>query len=154
MKFFDNYCTVCVSVHLWLVFFLPYFCLQGVHPCDKRRSKTEYETLFPAIDFSLASNFSCLRFYIWESTTYCIHLYDPSTAPDLCVLFSHMQNIWTSDWKRRGRIVERGFKRDGWRTRQKRNEIPELVSFAHDFKLVYYCTLLYLTFFNFCYIYD
>ncbi|KNA10348.1 hypothetical protein SOVF_145180 [Spinacia oleracea] len=29
---------------------------QGVHPCDKRRSKTEYETLFPAIDFSLIEN--------------------------------------------------------------------------------------------------
>ncbi|XP_021861221.1 phosphoglycerate mutase-like protein 1 [Spinacia oleracea] len=28
----------------------------GVHPCDKRRSKTEYETLFPAIDFSLIEN--------------------------------------------------------------------------------------------------
>ncbi|TVU06831.1 hypothetical protein EJB05_46866 [Eragrostis curvula] len=25
----------------------------GVHPCDKRRSVTEYRTLFPAIDFSL-----------------------------------------------------------------------------------------------------
>lgn len=25
----------------------------GVHPCDKRRSKREYESLFPAIDFSL-----------------------------------------------------------------------------------------------------
>ncbi|CAO2833845.1 unnamed protein product [Amaranthus hypochondriacus] len=25
----------------------------GVHPCDKRRSKSKYETLFPAIDFSL-----------------------------------------------------------------------------------------------------
>ncbi|KAJ1269778.1 hypothetical protein BS78_06G003100 [Paspalum vaginatum] len=25
----------------------------GVHPCDKRRSITEYRTLFPAIDFSL-----------------------------------------------------------------------------------------------------
>ncbi|XP_062225053.1 phosphoglycerate mutase-like protein isoform X2 [Phragmites australis] len=31
----------------------------GVHPCDKRRSVTEYRTLFPAIDFSLASFFHC-----------------------------------------------------------------------------------------------
>ncbi|XP_062225050.1 phosphoglycerate mutase-like protein 1 [Phragmites australis] len=28
----------------------------GVHPCDKRRSITEYRTLFPSIDFSLAKN--------------------------------------------------------------------------------------------------
>ncbi|KAG8064226.1 hypothetical protein GUJ93_ZPchr0004g40208 [Zizania palustris] len=28
----------------------------GVHPCDKRRSITEYRTLFPAIDFSLIEN--------------------------------------------------------------------------------------------------
>ncbi|KMS99617.1 hypothetical protein BVRB_1g021880 [Beta vulgaris subsp. vulgaris] len=28
----------------------------GVHPCDKRRSKREYETQFPAIDFSLIEN--------------------------------------------------------------------------------------------------
>ncbi|OVA10258.1 Histidine phosphatase superfamily [Macleaya cordata] len=28
----------------------------GVHPCDKRRSASEYETLFPAIDFSLMEN--------------------------------------------------------------------------------------------------
>lgn len=28
----------------------------GVHPCDKRRSKREYESLFPAIDFSLIEN--------------------------------------------------------------------------------------------------
>lgn len=28
----------------------------GVHPCDKRRTKSEYETLFPAIDFSLIEN--------------------------------------------------------------------------------------------------
>lgn len=28
----------------------------GVHPCDKRRSVSEYETLFPAIDFSLIEN--------------------------------------------------------------------------------------------------
>ncbi|KAK8448346.1 hypothetical protein SEVIR_7G034500v4 [Setaria viridis] len=28
----------------------------GVHPCDKRRSITEYCTLFPAIDFSLIEN--------------------------------------------------------------------------------------------------
>ncbi|KAF8377425.1 hypothetical protein HHK36_030802 [Tetracentron sinense] len=27
----------------------------GVHPCDKRRSISEYQPLFPAIDFSLAS---------------------------------------------------------------------------------------------------
>lgn len=56
------------------VFFSPIFvCRVSIHdPCGKRRSKTEYETLFPAIDFSLASNFPCLRFYIWESTTYCI----------------------------------------------------------------------------------
>ncbi|MCI17105.1 hypothetical protein A2U01_0038252, partial [Trifolium medium] len=25
----------------------------GVHPCDKRRSITEYQNMFPAIDFSL-----------------------------------------------------------------------------------------------------
>ncbi|CAL5034138.1 unnamed protein product [Urochloa decumbens] len=30
--------------------------LQGGHLCDKRRSITEYRTLFPAIDFSLISN--------------------------------------------------------------------------------------------------
>ncbi|TKW02870.1 hypothetical protein SEVIR_7G034400v4 [Setaria viridis] len=30
--------------------------LQGDHPCDKRRSITEYRTLFPAIDFSLIMN--------------------------------------------------------------------------------------------------
>ncbi|KAJ0087283.1 hypothetical protein Patl1_08721 [Pistacia atlantica] len=29
---------------------------RGVHPCDKRRSISEYQTLFPAIDFSLAKN--------------------------------------------------------------------------------------------------
>ncbi|KAG2564565.1 phosphoglycerate mutase-like protein 1 isoform X2 [Panicum virgatum] len=28
----------------------------GVHPCDKRRSITEYRPLFPAIDFSLIEN--------------------------------------------------------------------------------------------------
>ncbi|PKI64857.1 phosphoglycerate mutase-like protein 1 isoform X2 [Punica granatum] len=28
----------------------------GVHPCDKRRSITEYRSLFPAIDFSLIEN--------------------------------------------------------------------------------------------------
>ena len=28
----------------------------GVHPCDKRRSITDYRTLFPAIDFSLIEN--------------------------------------------------------------------------------------------------
>ncbi|XP_066346371.1 phosphoglycerate mutase-like protein 1 [Miscanthus floridulus] len=28
----------------------------GVHPCDQRRSITEYRTLFPAIDFSLIEN--------------------------------------------------------------------------------------------------
>ncbi|KAB8094613.1 hypothetical protein EE612_021836 [Oryza sativa] len=28
----------------------------GVHPCDKRRSITEYRALFPAIDFSLIEN--------------------------------------------------------------------------------------------------
>ncbi|KAE8779972.1 phosphoglycerate mutase-like protein 1 [Hordeum vulgare] len=28
----------------------------GVHPCDKRSSITKYNTLFPAIDFSLAKN--------------------------------------------------------------------------------------------------
>ncbi|KAK7857048.1 phosphoglycerate mutase-like protein 1 [Quercus suber] len=32
----------------------------GVHPCDKRRSITEYRPLFPAVDFSLASNLSLL----------------------------------------------------------------------------------------------
>ncbi|XP_057488860.1 phosphoglycerate mutase-like protein 1 isoform X2 [Actinidia eriantha] len=26
----------------------------GVHPCDKRRSISEYQYLFPAVDFSLA----------------------------------------------------------------------------------------------------
>ncbi|ONM19132.1 Phosphoglycerate mutase-like protein [Zea mays] len=31
----------------------------GVHPCDKRRSITEYRPLFPAIDFSLASLSYC-----------------------------------------------------------------------------------------------
>ncbi|KAF6147378.1 hypothetical protein GIB67_003276 [Kingdonia uniflora] len=30
--------------------------LLGVHPCDKRRSITEYQPLFPAIDFSLIEN--------------------------------------------------------------------------------------------------
>jgi hypothetical protein len=29
--------------------------MQGVHPCDKRSSITKYQTLFPAIDFSLVS---------------------------------------------------------------------------------------------------
>lgn len=28
----------------------------GVHPCDKRRSVSEYQLLFPAIDFSLMKN--------------------------------------------------------------------------------------------------
>uniref|UniRef100_A0A7N2N6P9 Phosphoglycerate mutase-like protein 1 n=1 Tax=Quercus lobata TaxID=97700 RepID=A0A7N2N6P9_QUELO len=32
----------------------------GLHPCDKRRSITEYRPLFPAVDFSLASNLSLL----------------------------------------------------------------------------------------------
>uniref|UniRef100_A0A453ACB8 Phosphoglycerate mutase-like protein n=1 Tax=Aegilops tauschii subsp. strangulata TaxID=200361 RepID=A0A453ACB8_AEGTS len=31
----------------------------GVHPCDKRSSITKYRTLFPAIDFSLASTCCC-----------------------------------------------------------------------------------------------
>ncbi|KAG4381018.1 hypothetical protein GLYMA_15G060800v4 [Glycine max] len=29
------------------------FLMQGVRPCDKRRSISEYQSLFPAIDFSL-----------------------------------------------------------------------------------------------------
>lgn len=32
------------------------FCLQGVHPCDNRRSISDYQFLFPAVDFSLASS--------------------------------------------------------------------------------------------------
>ncbi|XP_078179964.1 phosphoglycerate mutase-like protein isoform X3 [Carex rostrata] len=38
----------------------------GEHPCDKRRSITEYRPVFPAIDFSLASrsySLSFIRFY-------------------------------------------------------------------------------------------
>jgi hypothetical protein len=36
--------------------------MQGVHPCDKRRSVSEYQFLFPAVDFSLASAYTkCLN---------------------------------------------------------------------------------------------
>lgn len=31
--------------------------MQGVHPCDRRRSISEYKPIFPAIDFSLVSVF-------------------------------------------------------------------------------------------------
>jgi hypothetical protein len=31
------------------------FWLQGVHPCDKRHNVSDYQFLFPAVDFSLAS---------------------------------------------------------------------------------------------------
>ena len=34
---------------------LKYFWLQGVHPCDRRRNIRDYQFLFPAVDFSLAS---------------------------------------------------------------------------------------------------
>lgn len=30
--------------------------MQGVHPCDRRRSISEYKPHFPAIDFSLIEN--------------------------------------------------------------------------------------------------
>ncbi|XP_072987758.1 phosphoglycerate mutase-like protein 1 isoform X2 [Typha latifolia] len=36
----------------------------GVHPCDKRRSITEYRSLFPAIDFSLIENDEDM---LWEA---------------------------------------------------------------------------------------
>ena len=48
--------------------FLFLFLIQGVHPCDKRRSIREYHPLFPAIDFSLASNLGYYWcFIIWTS---------------------------------------------------------------------------------------
>jgi hypothetical protein len=43
--------------------------MQGVHPCDKRRSITEYHALFPAIDFSLARiNLCCFSIisHYWD----------------------------------------------------------------------------------------
>nr|XP_043615387.1 phosphoglycerate mutase-like protein isoform X2 [Erigeron canadensis] len=38
----------------------------GVHPCDRRRSVTEYKTMFPAIDFSLIENDGDV---LWTSKT-------------------------------------------------------------------------------------
>uniref|UniRef100_A0A2P2MJH4 Phosphoglycerate mutase-like protein 1 n=1 Tax=Rhizophora mucronata TaxID=61149 RepID=A0A2P2MJH4_RHIMU len=29
------------------------YFLQGVHPCDKRQNISDYQFLFPAVDFSL-----------------------------------------------------------------------------------------------------
>ena len=62
------------KISYWLSFEFMWVCflLQGVHPCDKRQSITEYRPLFPAVDFSLASNLSLLVLYIrnkwlWQS---------------------------------------------------------------------------------------
>jgi hypothetical protein len=41
-----------------LTIFSTFFLMQGVHPCDKRRSVSEYQFLFPAVDFSLASAYT------------------------------------------------------------------------------------------------
>lgn len=35
--------------------------MQGHHPCDKRRTVSEYRHMFPAIDFSLASDLFILN---------------------------------------------------------------------------------------------
>lgn len=56
-----KYIIVCMDRFLNCIFFVyfaflsVYLWLQGVHPCDKRRSISDYQFLFPAIDFSLAS---------------------------------------------------------------------------------------------------
>lgn len=55
-RFYISFLKLVIEVIMWtFTDFSMCFLMQGVHPCDKRRSISEYQSLFPAIDFSLAS---------------------------------------------------------------------------------------------------
>ncbi|KAL7227511.1 hypothetical protein ACSBR1_022379 [Camellia fascicularis] len=49
----------------------------GVHPCDRRRSISDYQCLFPAVDFSLASILTlvCLCKVVLKICLQCYHYY-------------------------------------------------------------------------------
>jgi hypothetical protein len=54
-----------INIDIWimdLTNFSTFFLIRGVHPCDKRKSVSECQFLFPAVDFSLASAYTkCLN---------------------------------------------------------------------------------------------
>lgn len=55
VKFAANIdCLKFFNIHLSPLIIEP----QGVHPCDRRKSISEYRPIFPAIDFSMASSLS------------------------------------------------------------------------------------------------
>ena len=62
--------------------------MQGVHWCDKRRSVSEYTTLFPAIDFSLASSFLQVVKQCPENELTASFISFVATANRLCVTFT------------------------------------------------------------------
>ncbi|KXG25754.1 phosphoglycerate mutase-like protein 1 isoform X2 [Sorghum bicolor] len=72
----------------------------GVHPCDKRRSITEYRPLFPAIDFSLIENDEDV---LWEP--------DVREANEAVALrgMKFMDWLWTREEKEIAIVSHSGF---------------------------------------------
>ncbi|ONM19137.1 Phosphoglycerate mutase-like protein [Zea mays] len=70
----------------------------GVHPCDKRRSITEYRPLFPAIDFSLASLSYCPVEYFFPRKG----LMQETAEPLAC-------RLWTREEKEIAIVSHSGF---------------------------------------------
>ncbi|MCL7026684.1 hypothetical protein MKW94_016046, partial [Papaver nudicaule] len=81
----------------------------GVHPCDRRRNITEYQTIFPAIDFSLAS--------IWQLMLYsnfcsCISIEDEEDV------------LWKADVREsKVSVATRGMEFVNWLWTRKEKEI-------------------------------
>lgn len=95
--------------------------MQGVHPCDQRRSISEYKPLFPAIDFSLASAplphqvIKCLVYYLVDYPT--INLSELLT--DITLTFMQIENeddiLWKADTREKNEeVAARGKKFLDW----------------------------------------
>ncbi|KAL2930451.1 Phosphoglycerate mutase-like protein 1 [Bienertia sinuspersici] len=92
----------------------------GVHPCDKRRSKREYETLFPAIDFSLASNCSSFGLcYLPNISSF--------NSPPFELIKQQIENedlLWKEDVREADKdVAERGMKFMKWLWTRSEKEI-------------------------------
>ncbi|AQK42491.1 Phosphoglycerate mutase-like protein [Zea mays] len=89
----------------------------GVHPCDKRRSITEYRPLFPAIDFSLASLLSIHELFLG-------HCF----SSDMYLLYLQIENdedvLWEPDVREPNEAVAlRGMKFMDWLWTREEKEI-------------------------------
>ncbi|KAH7849109.1 hypothetical protein Vadar_013134 [Vaccinium darrowii] len=94
---------------------------QGVNPCDRRRSISEYKSIFPAIDFSMASAFFVILTYLHyrkERKILLVSIQDSISMGDVCI-FRQIESDADILWKPNPRekdeqLAARGMKFLNW----------------------------------------